>query len=158
MQASCNADTTCTWCKAAAVPSSCFEKANAKRLPPGVFECDAAAQSLDQAEEWMIDLLEKHRESLPEWLVSNFTMENLEYFLSPAILEVTRGDNITTRHQVKHDYVYESKTKEGIDPSIIWQIGKLVRLLFGWLDFRIDDKSKDLERYKQQHSYRRLHG
>ena len=37
---SCNADSVCNWCVAGAVPSSCFEKANAKKLPSGVFKCD----------------------------------------------------------------------------------------------------------------------
>lgn len=40
-QASCDADSKCTWCKAGAVPSSCFEKVNAAKLPPGVFVCDS---------------------------------------------------------------------------------------------------------------------
>ncbi|GAB5367208.1 hypothetical protein AAMO2058_001210000 [Amorphochlora amoebiformis] len=39
-QASCDNDPMCTWCKAGAVPSACFEKANAAKLPPGVFVCD----------------------------------------------------------------------------------------------------------------------
>eukprot|EP00405_Crypthecodinium_cohnii_P006590 CAMPEP_0194782346 /NCGR_PEP_ID=MMETSP0323_2-20130528/78638_1 /TAXON_ID=2866 ORGANISM="Crypthecodinium cohnii, Strain Seligo" /NCGR_SAMPLE_ID=MMETSP0323_2 /ASSEMBLY_ACC=CAM_ASM_000346 /LENGTH=390 /DNA_ID=CAMNT_0039721151 /DNA_START=53 /DNA_END=1225 /DNA_ORIENTATION=- len=39
-QASCEKDASCTWCKAAAVPSSCFTKDDAKKLPPGVFVCD----------------------------------------------------------------------------------------------------------------------
>ncbi len=40
-QKSCDANSTCTWCKCAAVPSACFEKENAKRLPPGVYVCDS---------------------------------------------------------------------------------------------------------------------
>lgn len=44
-QASCDADKTtgggCTWCECAAVPSSCWTKANAKKLPPGVYTCDS---------------------------------------------------------------------------------------------------------------------
>jgi len=41
-QDDCEKDTACTWCKAAAVPSSCFTKENAKRLPPAVFVCGAS--------------------------------------------------------------------------------------------------------------------
>ncbi len=44
-QASCDANTTCTWCKCAAVPSACFEKVNAKKLPPGVYQCDSTELS-----------------------------------------------------------------------------------------------------------------
>ena len=40
-QSSCDADAACTWCKSAAVPSSCNTVENAKKLPPGVFACDA---------------------------------------------------------------------------------------------------------------------
>ncbi len=40
-QDACGKDSTCTWCKSAAVPSSCFTKANAAKLPPAVFVCDA---------------------------------------------------------------------------------------------------------------------
>lgn len=39
-QLSCDANTTCTWCKSAAVPSSCNTIADAKKLPPAVFSCD----------------------------------------------------------------------------------------------------------------------
>mmetsp|Transcript_79550 Transcript_79550/g.223132 ORF Transcript_79550/g.223132 Transcript_79550/m.223132 type:complete len:387 (-) Transcript_79550:210-1370(-) len=39
-QADCTADAACTWCTAAAVPSSCFTKENAAALPPGVFQCE----------------------------------------------------------------------------------------------------------------------
>jgi len=39
------ADADCTWCKSGAVPSSCFEKTNAAKLPPGVFECEADSLS-----------------------------------------------------------------------------------------------------------------
>lgn len=40
-QLNCDANTTCTWCKCAAVPSSCFTKEQAKKLPPAVFACDS---------------------------------------------------------------------------------------------------------------------
>lgn len=44
-QKSCDADTTtgggCTWCKCAAVPSACWTKADATKLPPGVYSCDS---------------------------------------------------------------------------------------------------------------------
>eukprot|EP00469_Lotharella_globosa_P009003 CAMPEP_0167771556 /NCGR_PEP_ID=MMETSP0111_2-20121227/348_1 /TAXON_ID=91324 /ORGANISM="Lotharella globosa, Strain CCCM811" /LENGTH=236 /DNA_ID=CAMNT_0007660931 /DNA_START=41 /DNA_END=751 /DNA_ORIENTATION=- len=40
-EASCMKDPVCTWCKSAAVPSSCLEKENAKKLPPGVFQCES---------------------------------------------------------------------------------------------------------------------
>ena len=36
----CDANADCTWCKCAAIPSSCFDLTDAKRLPPGVFICD----------------------------------------------------------------------------------------------------------------------
>jgi hypothetical protein len=44
-QKSCDGNSTCTWCKCAAVPSSCWSKADASHLPPGVYVCD---NSLDQ--------------------------------------------------------------------------------------------------------------
>eukprot|EP00954_Amorphochlora_amoebiformis_P028777 1392208-Amorphochlora_amoeboformis.AAC.1 len=40
---SCDEDTACTWCEAGAVPSACFEKRNAKKLPSGVFKCDSSS-------------------------------------------------------------------------------------------------------------------
>ena len=39
-EAACDKDAKCTWCKSAAVPSSCNTLADAKTLPPGVFACD----------------------------------------------------------------------------------------------------------------------
>ncbi|GAB5357482.1 hypothetical protein AAMO2058_000378700 [Amorphochlora amoebiformis] len=42
-QHSCDEDTACTWCEAGAVPSACFEKRNAKKLPSGVFKCDSSS-------------------------------------------------------------------------------------------------------------------
>ena len=42
-ESSCNADAKCVWCKSAAIPSSCYTIADSKKLPPGVFECDAKA-------------------------------------------------------------------------------------------------------------------
>lgn len=39
-QSSCNAKDECTWCKSAAVPSSCYTRAQAKFLPAAVFKCD----------------------------------------------------------------------------------------------------------------------
>lgn len=38
-KADCAADAKCVWCEAGAVPSSCFTKENAKKLPPSVFNC-----------------------------------------------------------------------------------------------------------------------
>jgi len=43
-QTACKGDASCTWCKAAAVPSSCFTKENAKKLPAAVFQCDQTAR------------------------------------------------------------------------------------------------------------------
>ena len=36
---SCNADAACSWCKSAAVASSCNELADARALPAAVFQC-----------------------------------------------------------------------------------------------------------------------
>ena len=36
---SCNADAACSWCKSAAVSSSCNELADARTLPSAVFVC-----------------------------------------------------------------------------------------------------------------------
>ena len=41
-RAACDADASCTWCDCAAVPSSCWDLASAKRLPPSVYTCDSA--------------------------------------------------------------------------------------------------------------------
>jgi hypothetical protein len=39
-ESGCHANTSCSWCKAAAVPSACHSVANGKRLPAGAFTCD----------------------------------------------------------------------------------------------------------------------
>lgn len=44
-EAACNAVDDCVWCKAGAIPSSCFTTADAKRLPPAVFKCDPKTPS-----------------------------------------------------------------------------------------------------------------
>ena len=45
-QTTCDANANCTWCKCAAVPSSCFDLEDAKRLPAGVFICDKKKQPI----------------------------------------------------------------------------------------------------------------
>merc|ERR1719231_2194152 len=40
----CNADTACTWCKCAALPSQCWTLADAKKLPAGVYQCDKSVE------------------------------------------------------------------------------------------------------------------
>ncbi|KAF6264316.1 hypothetical protein COO60DRAFT_1485523 [Scenedesmus sp. NREL 46B-D3] len=45
-QAACHALDECTWCKSAAVPSSCYTRAQAKFLPPAVFQCDKPAPTV----------------------------------------------------------------------------------------------------------------
>ncbi|WIA35248.1 hypothetical protein OEZ86_003708 [Tetradesmus obliquus] len=42
-QAGCDALDECTWCKSAAVASSCYTRAQSKFLPPAVFQCDKPA-------------------------------------------------------------------------------------------------------------------
>lgn len=44
-EAECKADDRCTWCTAAAVPSRCFTKDHAKKLPLSVFECDGPSRA-----------------------------------------------------------------------------------------------------------------
>jgi hypothetical protein len=41
-EATCDKAAACSWCKSAAVKSKCYSKADAKKLPPGVFACDSA--------------------------------------------------------------------------------------------------------------------
>jgi len=36
----------CTWCKCGALPSSCWTVENAKKLPPGVYQCDSLNASI----------------------------------------------------------------------------------------------------------------
>jgi len=43
-EADCVKDSKCSWCKSAAVPSSCATKENAKKLPPGVFDCSGTEE------------------------------------------------------------------------------------------------------------------
>jgi len=38
-EATCNAASECVWCSSGAIPSSCYSKDQASRLPPGVFVC-----------------------------------------------------------------------------------------------------------------------
>ena len=41
--ATCDATQGCTWCVSQAIPSACYDADDAKKLPPGVFKCNAAA-------------------------------------------------------------------------------------------------------------------
>ncbi len=43
-QDKCDKNSECTWCKSAAVPSKCYQKSDAGKLPPGVFKCDSELQ------------------------------------------------------------------------------------------------------------------
>lgn len=47
-QAACDALDECTWCKSAAVKSSCYTRAQAKFLPPAVFQCDKPAPTASE--------------------------------------------------------------------------------------------------------------
>jgi len=42
---SCLSNSTCTWCKCAAVPSTCVTVQDARKLPPGVFTCGNGTRS-----------------------------------------------------------------------------------------------------------------
>eukprot|EP00591_Stephanopyxis_turris_P011142 CAMPEP_0195519068 /NCGR_PEP_ID=MMETSP0794_2-20130614/14307_1 /TAXON_ID=515487 /ORGANISM="Stephanopyxis turris, Strain CCMP 815" /LENGTH=235 /DNA_ID=CAMNT_0040648163 /DNA_START=40 /DNA_END=747 /DNA_ORIENTATION=+ len=57
-ESACDKDTTtgggCTWCKCAALPSACWTKENAAKLPSGVYQCD----STDLLEVPEIEILE----------------------------------------------------------------------------------------------------
>ncbi len=48
-QKSCDGDIStgggCVWCKCAALPSSCWTKANSKKLPPAVYQCGSSKDS-----------------------------------------------------------------------------------------------------------------
>jgi len=44
-QTSCKADSKCSWCTSAAVPSACYLKENAAKLPAAVFNCGATRRS-----------------------------------------------------------------------------------------------------------------
>lgn len=41
----CNGEADCTWCKSAAVPSSCYALNDAAHLPPSIFQCDKKGPS-----------------------------------------------------------------------------------------------------------------
>ena len=41
----CDADASCTWCTAGAVPSACYPTVMSSKLPAGVFECSKKASS-----------------------------------------------------------------------------------------------------------------
>jgi C1A family cysteine protease len=45
----CDADSACTWCKCAALPSQCWTLADAKKLPAGVYACDKSTNEEDEA-------------------------------------------------------------------------------------------------------------
>jgi len=101
---SCDADSTCTWCKAAAVPSSCYEKENAKKLPSGVFECDSSQKGNVKAEASPYTFL-----SIGDWggaaigTTSSFTAKKNVYAVASAMAKtaaeidpnfiISTGDN-----------------------------------------------------------------
>ena len=41
-QSACDAASGCTWCKCAALPSKCWTKEDAAKLPAGVYVCDSS--------------------------------------------------------------------------------------------------------------------
>merc|ERR1719411_144592 len=45
-QSQCDADSSCTWCKSGAVASACYNKDDARSLPPAVFVCDGIQKAL----------------------------------------------------------------------------------------------------------------
>eukprot|EP00929_Paragymnodinium_shiwhaense_P022945 TRINITY_DN144_c0_g1_i17.p1 TRINITY_DN144_c0_g1~~TRINITY_DN144_c0_g1_i17.p1 ORF type:complete len:392 (-),score=101.88 TRINITY_DN144_c0_g1_i17:268-1443(-) len=49
-EADCVKDTKCSWCKSAAVPSSCATKENAAKLPPAVFQCSKSTVTRRRSE------------------------------------------------------------------------------------------------------------
>jgi len=53
----CQKDSSCSWCEASAVPSACYTKENAKRLPPAVFECQAERHRRNEL--WSREMVER---------------------------------------------------------------------------------------------------
>lgn len=43
---------SCKWCKSSAVPSGCFAPEEAKRLPPGAFECGSSSPARPAERPW----------------------------------------------------------------------------------------------------------
>ena len=62
-EGSCNADNTtgggCVWCKCAALPSACFTKADASRLPPSIYSCAKKAEfELEELDNVIIEIID----------------------------------------------------------------------------------------------------
>jgi hypothetical protein len=68
-QSACDGDSTCTWCKCAALPSACWTKANAKSLPSGVYQCDSSDTISDEI--LLVDFKGSDKAVTHEWRANN---------------------------------------------------------------------------------------
>jgi len=94
-QASCDADSACTWCKAAAVPSSCFEVANAKKLPAGVFQCDSKSfvEEIEDEASYMFQFLQWYRQHSKVYTRSSFGKRYMTFKKNLKFINSHNGKN-----------------------------------------------------------------
>lgn len=101
-KAACNANKGCSWCLSGAVPSKCYDAADAKKLPPGVFVCD----KLDG--KGFLTVTEAPKE---------------ERLCDPAVKQASGYFRLQEQNKHYFYWFFESRNDPANDPVILWMTG-----------------------------------
>lgn len=133
-QSSCDAIDACSWCKSAAVKSSCHTIDDAKALPPSIFACDKITESEDEDQKPLLfpkfgkyghegrERHHKRRHCCPVKVVLIITLMAYFYFLKKHQHAMEDYINAGGKLQCKwwkkcHDKKEKKEQKKRIEPT-----------------------------------------
>mmetsp|Transcript_17843 Transcript_17843/g.21674 ORF Transcript_17843/g.21674 Transcript_17843/m.21674 type:complete len:550 (-) Transcript_17843:123-1772(-) len=109
---SCDNESGCTWCKSAAVPSKCYNKADASRLPPGVFMCDKSQSSGKKLE----ITLDTNKKLFGE-------KEGSVGLCDPNVRQIAGYFKLGDQNKNYFFWFFESRGNPSTDPVVLWMTG-----------------------------------
>jgi hypothetical protein len=98
-KAACGANKACSWCLSGAIPSKCYSKEDAKKLPPGVFMCD----KLDG-----------------KGFLSVTQAPEKERLCDPAVKQASGYFRLQKQNKHYFYWFFESRNDPANDPVILW--------------------------------------
>mmetsp|Transcript_997 Transcript_997/g.1801 ORF Transcript_997/g.1801 Transcript_997/m.1801 type:complete len:547 (-) Transcript_997:210-1850(-) len=133
-ESACNADSSCVWCKAKAIPSECLTLDQSKMVPPGVFICDSKSSEEDKSSSSSSTkgFLDVKRDT--SRLKSSFrkpssgvrmerSLKIAEDFCDPSVRQVTGYFRLPEANKHYFFWFFESRNDPANDPVILWLTG-----------------------------------
>jgi len=112
---SCDADSSCSWCDARAVPSACYSKEDAKRLPSAVFQCDSQLLvSIDSVESEEVFSIE---------VGGTLEPNDEEGLCDPDVGQIAGYFHLGNQNKDYFFWFFESRRDPANDPVILWMTG-----------------------------------